>query len=80
MNRAQQLELVKHTVAEVTLETTLTTEEAGIILDDFIRIDQLSNVTIVIGTTWFQKLPLRWRLCYYLLGGIGIGLLLPYCF
>lgn len=27
---------------------------------------------------WFEKMPLHWRLLYYFIGGIIIGLLLPY--
>ena len=27
---------------------------------------------------WFQRMPLHWRFIYYLIGGIIIGLLLPY--
>ena len=27
---------------------------------------------------WFEKLPLHWRFLYYFIGGIIIGLLLPY--
>lgn len=29
---------------------------------------------------WFEKLPLHWRYMYYFVGGIIIGLLLPYLF
>ena len=27
---------------------------------------------------WFEKMPLHWRLLYYFIGGIILGLLLPY--
>ena len=37
------------------------------------------NIARVTNSNWFQRLPLHWRFAYYLIGGIGIGLLLPYC-
>ena len=40
----------------------------------------VKNLTIPFVTkrNWFEKLPLHWRLLYYFIGGIIIGLLLPY--
>lgn len=29
-------------------------------------------------SNWFEQIPLHWRYVYYLVGGIVIGLLLPY--
>lgn len=41
---------------------------------------QVKNLTIPVVTkrNWFEKLPLHWRLLYYFIGGVTIGLLLPY--
>ena len=37
--------------------------------------DFISDVT---KRNWFQRMDLHWRLLYYMILGIGIGLLLPY--
>lgn len=37
--------------------------------------DDLAGVT---KRNWFEKLPLHWRYICYMVGGIIIGLLLPY--
>jgi len=44
--------------------------------------EQKSNIDqpVVKSSNWFERLPLHWKLIYYLVGGIIIGLLLPYCF
>ena len=37
-----------------------------------------SHIHNVTKRNWFQKLPLHWRYLYYMIGGILIGLMLPY--
>lgn len=46
-----------------------------------ILVKYLNEQLILHGVTkrnWFQRMPLHWRFIYYLIGGIIIGLLLPY--
>jgi len=40
--------------------------------------DEQLFLPIVTKRNWFEKMPLHWRLLYYFIGGIIIGLLLPY--
>jgi hypothetical protein len=40
--------------------------------------DSHESIADVTKCNWFEKLPLHWRLLYYFIGGIIIGLLLPY--
>ena len=41
---------------------------------------QALNIHNVTKRNWFEKLPLHWRLLYYFIGGIIIGLILPYVY
>jgi len=40
--------------------------------------DELYILCDVSKRNWFERLPLHWRYIYYMIGGIVIGLLLPY--
>lgn len=40
--------------------------------------DELYLLYDVSKRNWFERLPLHWRYIYYLVGGIIVGLLLPY--
>jgi len=42
------------------------------------EIVKLFDIPVVTKRNWFEKLPLHWRYLYYMIGGILIGLLLPY--
>ncbi len=39
---------------------------------------KLFAVPVVTKRNWFERLPLHWRYLYYMVGGVIIGLLLPY--
>jgi len=39
---------------------------------------KIFSIPVVTKRNWFEKLPLHWRLLYYFIAGITIGLLLPY--
>lgn len=39
---------------------------------------KILNIHNVSKRNWFEKLSLHWRLLYYFIGGIIVGLLLPY--
>ena len=39
---------------------------------------KIFSIPVVTKRNWFEKLPLHWCLLYYFIGGIIIGLLLPY--
>lgn len=41
-------------------------------------IDKLLALYNVSQCNWFERFPLHWRYVYYMVGGILIGLLLPY--
>lgn len=43
-----------------------------------IEMEEALNLTDVTKRNWFEKLPLHWKLLYYFVGGIIVGLLLPY--
>ncbi len=36
------------------------------------------TIPVVTKRNWFERLPLHWRYLYYMVGGVIIGLLLPY--
>jgi hypothetical protein len=39
---------------------------------------KIFSIPVVTKRNWFERLPLHLRLLYYFIGGIIIGLLLPY--
>lgn len=58
----------------------LPVEEAELLAYEYARRLETKKIIELSKGNWFEKLPLHWKLTYYLIGGIAIGLLLPYCF
>lgn len=53
--------------------------EARRVLERRIGAIKTSSNPVVSSSNWFERLPLHWKLVYYMVGGIIIGWLANYC-